>query len=245
VHQEARRRQDCRAALSPPSSAHVGQEHRRLDVPGQVRQVGVAPGRLRRAVAARSVFPAEPAEAEAVAVGRFRGLARRQTLVDQRHLRLDHQLLQGDGTTAVGDPPTHDRPPRLRVCSRRIVGTRRSADPTNPSVGGGSRAITEEEARSVRPRSEAAFDSPAPRHGSSRASALTGTHTSKAVTNHIAANPWLISVPPITIPSAFEGSAAVSHQCEMSQRMPRKGTTTTASSFSGKRVRTNSASCVA
>ena len=87
--------------------ADMGEEQMRLQMPAQVAEVLVRPGRPDLAIKPRLRMLAVPAQAEAVAVdagGRFERL---NALRDQRMRRLGHVVFERGGFPAIGDPAAH------------------------------------------------------------------------------------------------------------------------------------------
>jgi hypothetical protein len=86
----------------------MGEEQVRLQVPAQVAQVLVRPGRPDLAIEARlGVIAAVPAKAEAVAVdagGRLKGV---DTLRNQRMRRLGDVVLERSHLSAICNPAAH------------------------------------------------------------------------------------------------------------------------------------------
>src|SRR5829696_2020733 len=85
----------------------VREEERRLDVAGELAQIGVAPGRGDAVVDARPVAGAVPAHAEAVTVRRLGAHPRVQALVDDPVLRLEQQFVDQHRLTQPPHPTTH------------------------------------------------------------------------------------------------------------------------------------------
>ncbi len=107
----------------PGRGPYMGEVQVRADVPAEIAQVLVGPGRADLPVKARLGMLAVPAHAEAVAVGR-RGRFQRALALDHQRMRGGgHVLFQRDGFAAIGNPAAHRRAlSLLSACSRaRLV----------------------------------------------------------------------------------------------------------------------------
>src|SRR5215207_7936031 len=95
----------------PRRGADVSEEQGRLDVRGEIAQVGVAPRRRDAPVAGwgAAVAVAVPAEAEAVPVGRLHAHTRVKALVDETVLGAKEQFIDQHGLTEIGVPAAHQR----------------------------------------------------------------------------------------------------------------------------------------
>src|SRR5262249_53951220 len=89
------------------SGAHVGEEQVRTDVPAEVAQVLVRPGRANLAIEAGFRVLAVPAEAETVAVGGGGRFERPDALLDQRMRRGGDVVFERDRLPAIGNPTAH------------------------------------------------------------------------------------------------------------------------------------------
>ena len=86
---------------------HVGEEHGRFHVVGQVTQVGVVPRRLDVAIHCRRTFIAVPADAESVAVRGLNVLPGVPRLVDQRVIRPGDEVAEKKRWSGISEPSAH------------------------------------------------------------------------------------------------------------------------------------------
>src|SRR5580693_2543784 len=82
---------------------HMGEEKMRMDMPAEVLEILVGPGRPHLAIEPRLVVPGIPAEAEAVALRRAERLFGIDALAHERMLGCGHIAFEGDGAALVGD----------------------------------------------------------------------------------------------------------------------------------------------
>ena len=87
--------------------AHMGKEQVRVDLFGEGAQVRVVPGGQHFAEHAGLGLEAVPADAETVAIGARLALEALETLLDQRVVRLEDQVLEKDRVAPIGNPAAH------------------------------------------------------------------------------------------------------------------------------------------
>src|SRR6185295_12003268 len=116
--------------------ADMGEEHRRPDMPTEMLEVLVGPGRADLTIEAGFVTVAVPAKAEAVAIGGADRFLGPEALDDQRMSGLGDVALQRDRFPAVGNPAAHRANPNPAVKNTtNAAAAKRCGRPLGPVFG--------------------------------------------------------------------------------------------------------------